>query len=150
MRALIQRVAAATVYIDGNIHSQIGGGLLVLLGIETADGDEAINWLSAKITNLRIFDDEHGVMNLSLKETGGALMLVSQFTLHATVKKGSRPSYIKAARPEQAYPLYEKLAQQFAKDLGKEIATGVFGAMMKIELVNDGPVTIWIDTNDKS
>ncbi len=149
MRALIQRVTNASVYIDGKIHSQIKGGLLVLLGIEKADSEEAIHWLSAKIINLRIFDDVNGIMNLSLKETGGELMLVSQFTLHAVVKKGNRPSYQKAARPELALPLYEKLRQQLETDLGKKIATGEFGAMMKIELVNDGPVTIWIDTGEK-
>lgn len=150
MRALIQRVSNATVYIDGNIHAQINGGLLVLLGIETEDGEEAIQWLSAKIINLRIFDDENSIMNLSLKETGGELMLVSQFTLHAAVKKGNRPSYLKAARPERALPLYEKFRQQLETDLGKKIATGEFGAMMKIELVNDGPVTILIDTGEKN
>ncbi|MBK9729775.1 MAG: D-tyrosyl-tRNA(Tyr) deacylase [Chitinophagaceae bacterium] len=149
MRALIQRVTKASVAIDGKVHSQIGAGLLVLLGIEDADGDEDINWLSAKIANLRIFDDESGVMNHSLKDMDGEVLLVSQFTLHAAVKKGNRPSYIKAAKPEVAVPLYEKLLQQLELELAKNIATGVFGAMMKVELLNDGPVTIWIDTKNR-
>ena len=149
MRAVIQRVSKASVTIDGVIHSQIGNGLLVLLGIEDADSQEDIQWLSAKIVNLRIFADVNGVMNHSVKEAGGDILLVSQFTLHGSTKKGNRPSYIKASKPEIAIPLYEKMIQQLSVDLGKEIFTGVFGADMKVELLNDGPVTIMIDTKNK-
>ena len=149
MRTVIQRVSNAGVTIDNKIHSQISKGLLVLIGIEDADTKEDIEWLSGKIVNLRIFDDEQGVMNLSVKETGGDILLVSQFTLHAFTKKGNRPSYMKASKPEIAIPLYEKMILQLTADLGKEIKTGVFGADMKVALLNDGPVTIVIDTKNK-
>jgi len=149
MKAVIQRVAKATVTINEKIHSQIENGLLVLLGIEDADTNEDIEWLSAKIVNLRIFNDKQGVMNLSIKEASGDILLVSQFTLHASTKKGNRPSYIKASKPETAIPLYEKMKQQFAEDLGKPVFSGEFGADMKVELLNDGPVTIVIDTKLK-
>ena len=149
MRAVIQRVSAASVHINGNIRASIAHGLLVLIGIEDADAQEDIAWLSAKIVNLRIFDDENGVMNLDVKQTGGEILLISQFTLHANTKKGNRPSYIKAAKPETAIPLYEKMIQQLEQDLTKTIGTGVFGADMKVSLVNDGPVTIIIDTKNK-
>jgi D-tyrosyl-tRNA(Tyr) deacylase len=149
MRAVIQRVSSASVTINGNIYSTIESGLLVLLGIEDADSDEDIEWLSGKIVNLRIFDDEAGVMNVSLKDKGGKLLLVSQFTLHASTKKGNRPSYIKASKPEIAIPIYEKMIRQLSTDLGKEIKTGVFGADMKVQLLNDGPVTIIMDTKNK-
>ena len=149
MRAVIQRVSTAAVNIDGNMKASIGKGLLVLLGIETADGEEDINWLSSKIVQLRIFDDARGVMNLSLKEVEGELMLISQFTLHAATKKGNRPSYIRAAKPELALPLYNKMIAQLEQHLGKPIATGVFQADMKVNLVNDGPVTIVIDSKSK-
>ncbi len=146
MRAVIQRVSKASVTIDGKIHSQIGSGLLVLLGIEDADTLEDIEWLSGKIVNLRIFDDADGVMNESVKEKSGEIILVSQFTLHASTKKGNRPSYIKASKPDLAVPLYEKMIQQLSADLGKQIGTGIFGADMKVEILNDGPVTIIFDT----
>lgn len=149
MRAVIQRVSKASVTIDGTIHSEIGNGLLVLLGIEDADTTEDIEWLSGKIVNLRIFDDANGVMNESVADKKGDIILVSQFTLHASAKKGNRPSYIKASKPDIAVPLYEKMIQQLSKDLGKQIGTGVFGADMKVELLNDGPVTIVIDTKNK-
>lgn len=149
MRAVIQRVSKASVTIDGKIHSQIGNGLLVLLGIEEADADEDIEWLSGKIVNLRIFDDSDGVMNESVIDKNGDIILVSQFTLHASTKKGNRPSYIKASKPEIAITLYEKMIRQLSADLGKEIKTGVFAADMKVELLNDGPVTIIIDTKDR-
>ena len=149
MRAVIQRVSKASVTINGRIHSQIGWGLLVLLGIEDADSAEDIQWLSNKIVNLRIFDDAGGVMNESVKEKNGDIILVSQFTLHASTKKGNRPSYIRASKPEVAIPLYEKMKEQLAADLGKSIGTGEFGADMKVELLNDGPVTIVIDTKNK-
>ncbi len=146
MRAVIQRVSKASVTIDGKVHSRIGEGLLVLLGIEDADTGEDIEWLSGKIVHLRIFDDVAGVMNESVLEKSGEIMLISQFTLHAFTKKGNRPSYIKASKPGIAIPLYEKVIRQLSIDLGKEIRTGVFGADMKVELLNDGPVTIVIDT----
>ncbi len=149
MKAVIQRVSQASVTIDGNIKSAIGAGLLVLLGIEEADTAEDITWLSAKIINLRILADENGVMNVSVKDAGGELLLVSQFTLHASTKKGNRPSYIKAARPEFAIPMYEKMIEQLTLDLGKPIKTGVFGADMKLSLLNDGPVTIIMDSKDR-
>ena len=149
MRAIIQRVSSASVTIDGQIHSQIGKGLLVLAGIEDADTDEDIQWLSGKIVNLRIFDDADGVMNESVMEKGGEILLVSQFTLHASYKKGNRPSYIKASKPDYAVPVYEKMIKQLSNDLGKAIGTGVFGADMKVLLLNDGPVTIFMDTKDK-
>ncbi len=149
MRAVIQRVSKASVTIGGQVHSQIGWGLLVLLGIEDADTAEDIEWLSNKIVNLRIFDDAGGVMNESVKDKNGDIILVSQFTLHASTKKGNRPSYIKASKPDVAVPLYEKMIEQLSADLGKRIGTGEFGADMKVELVNDGPVTIVIDTKNK-
>jgi len=149
MRAVIQRVSRASVTINGNVHSQIGNGLLVLLGIEDADTNEDIGWLSGKIVNLRIFDDTNGVMNVSIKETGGDILLVSQFTLHASTKKGNRPSYIRASKPDFAIPVYEKMIQQLSEDLGKNVSTGEFGADMKVELLNDGPVTIVVDTKNK-
>ena len=149
MRAVIQRVSKASVTIDGSIHSQINNGLLVLLGIEDADIVEDIEWLSSKIVNLRIFNDEKGVMNVSVKDMDGEILLVSQFTLHASTKKGNRPSYIKASKPEIAIPLYEKMIKQLSTDLGKAIQTGVFGTDMKVELLNDGPVTIVIDTKNR-
>jgi D-tyrosyl-tRNA(Tyr) deacylase len=133
----------------GKVHAQIGWGLLVLLGIEDADTEEDIQWLSSKIVNLRIFDDAGGVMNESVKDRDGDIILVSQFTLHAATKKGNRPSYIKASKPETAIPLYEKMITQLNTDLGKPIGTGIFGADMKVELLNDGPVTIVIDTKAK-
>jgi D-tyrosyl-tRNA(Tyr) deacylase len=149
MRAVIQRVRNASVTIDRTIYSQIGNGLLVFLGIEDSDGVPDIIWLSNKIINLRIFNDADGVMNISLKEIDGDLLLVSQFTLHASTKKGNRPSYIKASKPEIAIPLYENMISQLTLDLNKNIYTGVFGADMKVELINDGPVTIFIDTKIK-
>ena len=149
MRAVIQRVSKASVTIDGKIHSQIKEGLLVLLGIEDADTVEDIEWLSGKIINLRIFNDEKGVMNLSILDKKGELLLVSQFTLHASTKKGNRPSYIKASKPEIAIPVYEKMIRQLSLDLGQPIKTGEFGADMKVELLNDGPVTIVMDTKSR-
>ena len=149
MRAIIQRVSSASVTIDDKIHSSIGKGLLVLLGIEDADNEEDIEWLSGKIVNLRIFDDAEGVMNESILDQQGEILLVSQFTLHASYKKGNRPSYIKASKPEHAIPVYEKMIAQLGNDLGKPINTGVFGADMKVELVNDGPVTIMMDTKNR-
>lgn len=149
MKAVIQRVSHAAVNIDGKLYSGIEKGLLVLLGIEDADTGEDIEWLSNKIVNLRVFDDTEGVMNLSLQETGGDIILVSQFTLHASTKKGNRPSYIRASKPPIAIPLYEAMIQQLTNDLGKPIGTGIFGADMKVELTNDGPVTIVIDTKNR-
>jgi D-tyrosyl-tRNA(Tyr) deacylase len=149
MRAVIQRVTQASVTIDGNIHGKIAKGLLVLIGIEDSDGADDIDWLSNKITNLRIFGDENGVMNLSLKDVNGDILLVSQFTLHASTKKGNRPSYIRASKPDIAIPLYEKMIAKLQIDLGKAIQTGQFGADMKVALLNDGPVTIIIDTKAK-
>lgn len=149
MRVVIQRVSQASVTINGSIRSQIGKGLLVLVGIEDADGEEDLVWLSQKITQIRLFDDENGVMNLSVKDIGGEILLVSQFTLHAATKKGNRPSYIKASKPDIAIPLYEKFIAQISTDLGKPIGTGEFGADMKVALLNDGPVTIWIDSKNK-
>lgn len=149
MIALIQRVSQASVRIDGAIKSGIGKGLLVLVGIEEADNGEDIDWLSAKIVNLRVFNDGEGVMNVSVKDDGGDILAVSQFTLHASTKKGNRPSYIKAAKPDIAVLVYEKFLLKLAETLGKPIQTGEFGADMKISLINDGPVTIMIDTKDK-
>ena len=149
MRAVIQRVSRASVTIDGQIKSAIEGGLLVLAGIEDSDTTEDIGWLSGKIVNLRIFNDSTGVMNLSVKETGGEILLVSQFTLHASTKKGNRPSYIRASKPDIAIPLYTKMISQLEADLGKAIGTGEFGADMKVELLNDGPVTIVMDSKNK-
>ena len=149
MKVVVQRVSQASVTINGKIKSSIGLGLLVLLGIEHSDSQEDIEWLSSKIVNLRIFNDENGIMNFSLKDANGELVLVSQFTLHASTKKGNRPSYIKAAKPEIAIPLYEKMIAQLQNDLGKSIHTGTFGADMKVSLLNDGPVTIVIDSKQK-
>lgn len=149
MRVVIQRVSQASVTIDGKIKSSIEKGLLILVGIEDADKQEDIEWLSSKIINLRIFNDEAGVMNVSVKDSGGDVIVVSQFTLHASTKKGNRPSYLKASRPEIAIPLYEKFVKQIESDLGKKIQTGVFGADMKVNLLNDGPVTIIVDTKNK-
>jgi D-tyrosyl-tRNA(Tyr) deacylase len=149
MRAVIQRVIEASVEIEGQVKGKIGKGLLVLLGIEDADTSEDIEWLSGKIARLRVFDDENGVMNLPLTEINGEMLLISQFTLHASTKKGNRPSYIKAARPEIAVPLYEKFIRQMETELGKPVVTGEFGAYMKVSLVNDGPVTIVIDTKNR-
>ncbi|MFZ4058099.1 MAG: D-aminoacyl-tRNA deacylase [Ferruginibacter sp.] len=149
MRVLVQRVSHASVTIDGNVFSSIESGLLVFAGIEDADTTEDIQWLSNKIVNLRIFDDAAKVPNLSVKETNGSILLVSQFTLHAASKKGNRPSYIKASKPAIAIPLYEQFIAQLEIDLGKKIATGKFGADMKVQLLNDGPVTIWIDSKLK-
>lgn len=149
MRLIIQRVTHASVTIDGKVKSAIGKGLLILAGIEDADTTEDIEWLSQKVVQMRIFNDENGVMNISLKDIDGEILLISQFTLHASTKKGNRPSYIKAARPPVAIPLYEALIRQLETDLGKPIGTGVFGADMKVELLNDGPVTIWIDSKNR-
>lgn len=149
MRAVIQRVTEATVTINGNVKSQIGKGLLILLGIEESDTQEDIEWLSAKIVKLRVFGDDAGVMNLSVQDIDGEIIVVSQFTLHAKTKKGNRPSYIKAAGPQVAVPIYEAFIKKIEKDLGKPIQTGEFGADMKVALINDGPVTIIIDTKNK-
>ena len=149
MRAVIQRVSQASVTIEGIRKAVIEGGLLVLLGIEDADSPEDIEWLSAKIVNLRIFNDAAGVMNVSVKDMGGAILLVSQFTLLASTKKGNRPSYIRASKPDIAIPLYEQMISRLEGDLGKKIHTGEFGADMKVELLNDGPVTILVDTKDR-
>ena len=149
MRAVLQRVKRASVTVEGNITGAIEDGLLVLLGIEEADTLEDMNWLSSKLVNLRIFNDEQDVMNRSLLEVGGGLLLVSQFTLFAATKKGNRPSYSRAAPPAIALPIYEKMIELLSAELGKPIQTGVFGADMKVELLNDGPVTIVIDTKNK-
>jgi D-tyrosyl-tRNA(Tyr) deacylase len=149
MRAVIQRVSRASVTVHSETVAKIENGLLILLGIEEADTMEDISWLSKKIANLRIFNDVDEVMNLSLIETKGNALVVSQFTLHAATKKGNRPSYIKAAKPEVAIPMYEKFVRQLETDLGKKIGTGVFGADMKVELLNDGPVTIIIDSKNR-
>jgi len=149
MRAVLQRVKRASVTVEGNITGAIEEGLLVLLGIEEADTLEDMNWLSSKLVNLRIFNDEQDVMNRSLLEVGGGLLLVSQFTLFAATKKGNRPSYSRAAPPAIAVPIYEKMIELLSAELGKPIQTGVFGADMKVELLNDGPVTIVIDTKNK-
>ena len=150
MKAVLQRVLNASVTVDDEIFSSIGKGLVVLVGFEDADEKDDIIWLSNKIINLRIFDDEHSVPNLSVKETKGDILLVSQFTLQASTKKGNRPSYIKAAKPEIAIPIYKELITQLENDLGKKISTGKFGADMKVSLVNDGPHTIIIDTKNKA
>jgi len=149
MRVVIQRVTEAKVTIEGKISGQINDGLMILIGIEDADNEEDIQWLSNKIVNLRIFNDEKGVMNKSILETGGSILLISQFTLHASTKKGNRPSYIKASKPDTAIPLYQKMIVQLEKDLTKKIETGIFGADMQVSLVNDGPVTICIDSKNK-
>ena len=149
MRALIQRVSDASVTIDNQLKSSIQQGLLVLIGIEDNDTNEDSEWLTSKLVNLRIFDDENGVMNKSLIDIEGELLIVSQFTLHAMTAKGNRPSYIRAAKPEVAIPLYETFCNLSAQKLGKPVQTGTFGADMKVELLNDGPVTIWIDSKNK-
>lgn len=149
MRTVTQRVQYASVTIDGQLKSKIGKGLLVLVGIEDKDTQEDIEWLAKKITNLRIFDDENGVMNRSVIEAGGEIMVVSQFTLHASTKKGNRPSYLKASKPDIAIPMYEAFCEEVGLQLGTPVQTGTFGADMKIELLNDGPVTIMIDSQNK-
>lgn len=149
MRAVIQRVSRASVSIEGKVKSEIADGLLVLLGIENEDTNEDIEWLSGKISRLRIFEDDEGIMNRSITEVGGDVLCISQFTLHAKTKKGNRPSYIHAAKSKIAIPLYEKFNNQLSKDIGREIETGEFGAYMLVELINDGPVTIIIDTKNK-
>ena len=149
MRAVIQKVSQASITINNDQKKQIGPGLVILLGIETSDDPGDIQWLSGKISRLRIFDDPDGVMNLSLLDVGGEIMIVSQFTLHASTKKGNRPSYIKAAPPEMAIPLYEAFIGQMEEDLGKAAVTGEFGAYMQVNLTNDGPVTISIDTKNR-
>ena len=149
MRVVIQKVTQASVSIENQIVASIDKGLLVLVGIEDGDTNEDIAWLSSKIVNLRVFDDDNGVMNLSVKEVEGEVLIVSQFTLHASTKKGNRPSYIKAARPEVAIPIYEAFIKQVESLLGKRVTTGQFGAMMQVSLCNDGPVTILIDTKNK-
>ena len=149
MRAVVQRVSRASVSIDNRVRSQIKNGLVVLVGIEDGDTDSDIEWLSKKIVNLRIFDDENMIPNISVKEMDGDILAVSQFTLYAAIKKGNRPSYTRASKAPVAIPLYEKFIIQLASDLGKIIHTGEFGADMKVELINDGPLTIWIDTGNK-
>lgn len=146
MRAVLQRVSEASVTIDGALKGAIQRGLLVLLGIEDADTIEDVTWLSKKIVQMRIFGDDAGLMNLSVQDIDGDILIISQFTLHATTRKGNRPSFIKAARPEKAIPLYEQMILQLQADLGKDVATGAFGADMKVSLINDGPVTIIIDS----
>jgi D-tyrosyl-tRNA(Tyr) deacylase len=150
MIAVIQRAKDASVEINGNIKAKIAKGLVVLLGIEEADNDEDIEWLSTKIANLRIFNDTEGVMNVSVRDDGGDVIVVSQFTLHASTKKGNRPSYIRAAKPDIAIPMYEKFIGSIETALGKPVQTGEFGADMKVSLINDGPVTIIIDTKNKT
>ncbi|MES2061451.1 MAG: D-aminoacyl-tRNA deacylase [Bacteroidota bacterium] len=146
MRAVIQRVSEASCKVDGNITGQIGIGFLVLLGVEDADTDDDLQWLAQKITGLRVFGDENGLMNKALADIGGDILLISQFTLFAQTKKGNRPSFIRAARPDKAIPMYEQMIKTLETITGKKIATGIFGADMKVSLVNDGPVTITIDT----
>jgi D-aminoacyl-tRNA deacylase len=149
MRIVIQKVSKTSVTVEGKLVSSIGKGLLVLLGIEDADTDADIDWLVKKIVQLRIFNDENGVMNLSVQEIGGDVLIVSQFTLHASTKKGNRPSYIRASKPEFAVPMYDKFINSIEKLLGKKVETGIFGALMDVSLVNDGPVTIIIDSKQK-
>lgn len=149
MRVVLQRVKEASVTVEGNIISKIARGYLILLGIEAEDTQEDIDWLVRKTINLRVFSDENGAMNLSIKEVNGDIIVVSQFTLHASTKKGNRPSFIKAARPEIAIPLYEKFIASLENELGKKIQTGEFGAMMNVSLINDGPVTIFIDSKQR-
>ena len=149
MKVVIQRVIQASVTIQQQLHASIGRGMMILVGIQADDHEEDIEWLSSKICNLRIFDDENGVMNKSILEDGGEILVISQFTLHASTKKGNRPSYIKAAKPEISVPLYERFCKDLSRALGKEIGTGTFGADMKVELLNDGPVTICMDTKNK-
>lgn len=149
MRAVIQRVQHASVVADGFAAGSIGEGLLVLLGIEDADGPEDVSWLSGKLVNLRIFNDSEGIMNVSVKENGGEILLVSQFTLYAAVRKGNRPSYIRASKAAHAVPLYEEMIARLGAELGKPVQTGKFGADMKVSLLNDGPVTLFIDTHNR-
>lgn len=149
MRVVIQRVAQASVTIDQKVKAAIGKGLLIFAGIEHDDTLEDIEWIARKIVNLRVFDDESHVPNLSLQDINGEILLISQFTLHAIVKKGNRPSYIRAARPEVAIPIYNKLIDDLQKELGKPIGTGTFGAEMQVALINEGPLTIWIDSKNK-
>lgn len=149
MRAVIQRVSHASVTIGGKIKSTIGPGLLILLGVEDADTQDDVDWLCKKISQLRIFGDEQGLMNLSVQDTGGEMLVVSQFTLHASTKKGNRPSFIRAAKPDFAIPMYEKFVATLREVSGLHVGTGEFGADMKVALVNDGPVTIWVDTKTK-
>lgn len=149
MRTVIQRVQHASVTIDGKLKSSIGTGMLLLIGIEDKDTAQDIDWLTRKIVNLRIFDDENGVMNRSILDTQGDILVVSQFTLHASTKKGNRPSYIKASKPDVAIPMYESFCEELSIQLGKPVFTGEFGADMKVELLNDGPVTILMDTQNK-
>lgn len=149
MRLVVQRVSQASVQVDNLMVSEIGNGLLILAGIEDADSSEDIDWLVKKVCQLRIFNDDAGVMNFSVQDIGGEMIVVSQFTLHASIKKGNRPSYIRAARPEIAIPLYEKLVSEFSKTLGKPVGTGIFGAHMEVSLVNNGPVTIILDSKNK-
>ena len=149
MRVVIQRVSEASVSIEGEVRGKIGLGLMLLLGIEEIDTTDDIDWLTRKIINMRIFPDMEGVMNKSLLDSGGEALIISQFTLHASTKKGNRPSYIKAAKPDTALPIYEQFIEQFQSQLGKKVERGVFGADMKVSLVNDGPVTILLDTKDK-
>jgi D-tyrosyl-tRNA(Tyr) deacylase len=149
MRTVLQRVSKASVAVDGKMISSIGNGLLILLGIEDADTKEDIDWLTNKVLNLRIFNDENGVMNRSVLDTDGDIIVVSQFTLHASTKKGNRPSYIKAAKPDVAIPVYESFVQVLEQKFGKKVGTGIFGADMKVELLNDGPVTIIVDTKNR-
>ena len=149
MRAVIQRVSESAVRVDGKVVAEIGYGLLVFLGVEEADTQHDIEWLARKVANLRIFNDSSGIMNRSLLDTAGDLIVVSQFTLHASTKKGNRPSYIKAANPQTAIPIYEGFVAQMEEELGKKVGLGVFGADMKVSLLNDGPVTIVMDTKNK-
>jgi len=149
MRAVIQRVKEASVTVDGKVIASVGKGFLILLGIETADNQDDIGWLSSKIVKLRVFGDDNGAMNNSITDVDGDILVVSQFTLHASTKKGNRPSFIKAARPEQAIPLYELFVQDLEVKLGREVPTGEFGAMMDVALVNDGPVTLIVDTKNR-
>jgi D-tyrosyl-tRNA(Tyr) deacylase len=149
MRVIIQRVESASVKVEGAIVGSIGKGMMVLVGIEDADTIEDVQWLSSKLTQLRIFNDEAGVMNVSIRDIAGEILLVSQFTLHASTKKGNRPSYIKASKPDIAIPIYEQFKRQLEVDLGKSVASGIFGADMKVSLINNGPVTIIIDTKNK-
>jgi D-tyrosyl-tRNA(Tyr) deacylase len=149
MRIVIQRVSKASVQVEGKVLSAINRGMLILVGIEDADTDDDISWLTNKIIQLRIFDDENGVMNLSVKDVDGDIIVVSQFTLHANTKKGNRPSYIRAAKPDFAIPMYERFVDSIEVALGKKVGTGQFGAMMEVSLINDGPVTIIIDSKQK-
>ena len=149
MRIIAQRVSRASVTIEGKVKSAIGSGMMILLGIEEADNEEDVEWLCAKLSKLRIFSDENDAMNLDINQIGGSFLVVSQFTLHAMTKKGNRPSFIRAARPEQAIPLYERFVKRLHEVSGREVLTGEFGAMMDVELINDGPVTIIMDTKNK-